>query len=261
MSIRRPWPTLATIGALLALLVLAAWRLDLPWSRLAPEPLWRAVHAVIGSMWPGDVDGAFWQRLAWATWETLAMSLASSVLAVGLALLLLPWASTECRRDGGGMLRHHVARLFANTLRTTPFLVWALVLVAILGPGPTAGTLALTLHTAGVLSRLYAQAIDDTPSPAALALRAAGAAPTTVLWLALVPTAAPRLFALAAYRWEVALREASVLGFVGAGGLGTVVMYAIGTFDRPGLGAAVLVIIALVAAAEATSALLRRRWR
>lgn len=257
---KRPWRSLLAVSAVLGLLALGAWHLDLPWDRLAPMPLARSTGTVLASLWPGEVEAAFWWKLAWAAWETVAMSLASTAIAVVVAVLLLPWTSASIRSDGA-CWRRRAASLIANILRTTPFLVWALILVALLGPGATAGSLALALHTAGVLARLYAQAVDDTPCPAAGALSAVGAVPATVLWWALVPTAAPRLFALAAYRWEVALREASVLGFVGAGGLGTVAMIAIGTFDRPGLGATLLVTIALVAAAEAGSALLRRWWR
>lgn len=262
--LRRPWRIIAGLVLSGVIVTLAAWRLDLPWSRLAPDAVWRASGTVLGSLWPPDLSLELWQRLGRATWETIAMSVSGSVLAVGIALLLLPWASQRMQQDGDGHIRHlchHAARLCANALRTTPFIVWALLLVAALGPGPTAGTIALALHTAGVLGRLYAQAIDDTPCPAAAALQAAGATPATVLWVALVPAAAPRLFALATYRWEVALREATVMGFVGAGGLGTMVMFALGTFDRPALSSALIVIAVLVASAEITSAWARRRWR
>lgn len=140
-----------------------------------------------------------------------------------------------------------------------PELLWALALVFAVGLGPFAGALALGVHTAGVLGRLYCEALEEVPAAPAAALRAAGAGSAALGWFAVLPQAAPQLVAYTLYRWEVNVRAAAVLGVVGAGGLGRQLYVALSVFDQGRALTLVIGILLLVMAVDGLSAALRRR--
>ena len=102
--------------------------------------------------------------------------------------------------------------LVLNTLRSVPELVWATITVPCVGLGPFAGALALGLHTAGVLGRLYAEALANVPPNPARALRLAGASGSQAFLYATLPGAAPQLIAYTLYRWEMNIRMAASAG-------------------------------------------------
>ncbi len=104
-------------------------------------------------------------------------------------------------------------------------LVWATITALAVGLGPFAGALALALHTAGVLGRLYAEALENAPVAPAQALRRSGSARALAFLYGTLPGAAPQLLAYTLYRWEMNIRMAAILGFVGAGGLGQLLYF------------------------------------
>ncbi len=141
------------------------------------------------------------------------MSAIGTLLAALLGLALaLPAAGRL------GWPAQYGARLLLNALRAVPELVWAALVVLAAGLGPNAGTLALALHTAGVLGRLFAEALENSPHEPAAAIRLAGGGHLTAFCYGTLPTIWPQLIAYSLYRWENNIRMASVLGFVGAGG-------------------------------------------
>jgi len=211
-------------------------------------------------------------RIADAAVTTLALATAGSLFAACIALFLAPFTCESLLWRGpliehgrsrwlglvmGGV--HHAARLFANLLRTVPYLVWALLFVLLVGLGPLPAALALGLHTGGVLARLFAGAIDALDPTPALALRAAGASRVGILLFAIIPQARAQLISLWCYRWEVNLREATVLGMVAAGGLGHELVMAFGQCKYQTVSATLIAIILLVLAGETVSGWLRRR--
>jgi phosphonate transport system permease protein len=121
-----------------------------------------------------------------------------------------------------------------------------------------AGTLALALHTTGVLGRLFAEAIENAPPGPAFALRAQGARPAQVLLYATLPQIAPQLLSYTLYRWENNIRAASILGVVGAGGLGQLLAYHLGLFQMTRTATVLLAMLALVLAVDAASYFSRR---
>jgi phosphonate transport system permease protein len=151
------------------------------------------------------------------------------------------------------------ARGLLNLGRTLPELLWALVLIFAVGLGPFAGALALGLHTAGVLGRLYAEALEEVPVEPFAALRAAGATEVAASAFAVLPQAFPQLVAYTLYRWEVNIRASAVLGVVGAGGLGALLHVSLNLFQHHRTLSVLGVVILLVTAVDLLSGAIRRR--
>jgi len=152
-------------------------------------------------------------------------------IAIG-ALLALPAASNIVfvnedepgrRSPLGRAIRasfYYGSRLLLNLLRSIPELVWVLICILAIGLGPFAGTLAIGLHTGGVLGKLYAETLEEVPVPAVNALRAAGGRLMQILVWGIWPQARPTLVSYTVLRWEMNLRVSTILGLVGGGGLG-----------------------------------------
>lgn len=187
--------------------------------------------------------------------ETLAMSAIGTLLAAGLGLVLaLPAAGRF------GWLALTAARLLLNALRAIPELVWAALVVLAAGLGSNAGTLALALHTSGVLGRLFAEALENAPKAPAEAIRLSGGGHLTAFCYGTLPCVWPQLIAYALYRWENNIRMASVLGFVGAGGLGQMLYVNLSLFQEGRAATVILAMLLLVLAVDALSAWARQRW-
>lgn len=187
--------------------------------------------------------------------ETLAMSALGTLLAAVLGLALaLPAAGRL------GWLALSGARLLLNALRAIPELVWAALVVLAAGLGPNAGTLALALHTSGVLGRLFAEALENAPKEPAEALRLGGSGHLAAFCYGTLPCVWPQLIAYMLYRWENNIRMASVLGFVGAGGLGQMLYFSLSLFQEARAATVILAMLLLVLAVDALSAWARQRW-
>jgi phosphonate transport system permease protein len=112
------------------------------------------------------------------------------------------------------------ARMTLNLLRAIPELVWVLICVIAVGFGPFAGSIALGLHTGGVLGKLFAETMEDSPQEQVEAMLALGASPLQCIFWALLPQAWPMMRRYVLLRWDMNLRAATILGLVGGGGLG-----------------------------------------
>jgi phosphonate transport system permease protein len=233
---------------LLALVGLSFWSLDLQWAQFFSADAARSMGRFVAEFFPPDLSPPFLSKVAWGTLETLAMSLLGTVLAALLGLLIaLPG------RGRRGL------RWLMNALRAIPELVWATLLLIASGLGPFTGTLALAIHTTGVLGRLFAEAIDNAPTGPADALRAQGAGSVQVAAYATLPQVLPQLMSYTLYRWENNIRAAAVLGVVGAGGLGQLLAFHMGLFQMGKTATilgAMLLLVALVDAASYGA----RRW-
>ena len=242
----------------IALLVLASfWSLNLQWRAFLSADAAASMGRFIGEFFPPDLSAAFSVKVLRASFETLAMSALGTLLAVVLGLLLaLPAARLHA---GDRALARGPAHLLLNVLRSIPELVWAALLLISAGLGPFAGTLALALHTTGVLGRLFAQSLENAPPGPAFALRAQGVGNLRVLLYATLPQVLPQLMSYTLYRWENNIRAAAVLGVVGAGGLGQLLAFHMGLFHMDKtctiLGA-MLILVALVDALSYAA----RRW-
>jgi phosphonate transport system permease protein len=205
---------------------------------------------------PPALQPAFLRKLGIATLETIAMSAVGTLLAAIFGLLL----SLPAAMHGGAAesIARRLARPLLAVLRAIPELVWAALFVIVAGLGPFSGTMALALHTTGVLGRLFAETIENLPSAPADTLRAAGVGRSTVFAYATLPQALPQFLSYALYRWENNIRAAAILGVVGAGGLGQMLMFHLSLFQMQRVATIVIAIVALVAVVDGLSALLRR---
>jgi phosphonate transport system permease protein len=187
--------------------------------------------------------------------ETLAMSAIGTLLAAVFGLCLaLPAAGRF------GWPLQSAARLLLNALRAIPELVWAALMVLAAGLGPNAGTLALALHTAGVLGRLFAEALENTPTAPAEAIRLQGGSQVAAFCYGTLPNLWPQLLAYCLYRWENNIRMASVLGFVGAGGLGQMLYVSLSLFQEAQASTVIIAMLLLVFCVDALSGWSRQRW-
>jgi phosphonate transport system permease protein len=244
-------------AALVVLVVASFWSLDLQWGQFLSLDAARSMGRFLAEFVPPDTSPAFLQKVAVGTWETLAMSALGTVLAAAGGLLLALPAS-RLHADDGAPARG-ATRLLLNALRAVPELVWAGLLLIAAGLGPFAGTLALALHTTGVLGRLFAEALENAPSGPADALRAQGVGKARVFLYATLPQVLPQLLSYTLYRWENNIRAAAVLGVVGAGGLGQLLSFHMGLFHMGKTATILGAMLALVAAVDALS-YGARRW-
>ena len=244
------------VAGIAVLVVLSFWTLDLKWAQFLSLDALRKMGRFVGELLHPTGESAFVQKLLGATLETLAMSALGTLIAAVLGLLLaLPASQTHV---GDKARFKGFTRLLLNALRSIPELVWAALLLIAAGLGPLAGTLALALHTTGVLGRLFAEAIENVPEGTGFALRVRGVAEGRVFFYATLPQVLPQLLSYTLYRWENNIRAAAILGVVGAGGLGQMLAFYMGLFQMPETSSILLAMIALVALVDALSYLARR---
>jgi phosphonate transport system permease protein len=201
--------------------------------------------------------------------ETMQMAIIACVLSVILAVPLSFFASRnilEIFIPGKGSTAHMARKLIyflamtvANVFRSINEIVWALIFVSAVGLGPMAGILALGIHTGGVLAKLLAEgneAIDQGPVDA---LIASGAGFLKVIRFAVVPQIMPHFISMLLYRFESDVRSASILGFVGAGGIGFYLFDALRGFQNGNVATILLLIVVTVWCIDKVSATIRKK--
>jgi phosphonate transport system permease protein len=236
---------------LLVLVIASFWSLDLQWGQFLSLEAAHSMGRFLAEFFPPDLSPEFVRKVAIGTWETLAMSALGTLLAATLGLALALPASRL--HEGDAAWGRAPTRLALNVLRSIPELVWAALLLISAGLGPFAGTLALALHTTGVLGRLFAEAIENAPPGPGDALRVQGVENGRVFLFATLPQVLPQLLSYTLYRWENNIRAAAVLGVVGAGGLGQLLAFHMGLFHMNKTATilgAMLLLVALVDAAS-----------
>lgn len=213
----------------------------------------RFMAKFIAEFFPPDLSPEFLAKTGRGALQTLAVSALGSVLAALLGAVLALPASGRA-----GWLPRQAARFALNFLRSVPELVWAALMVLAAGIGPFAGALALALHTTGVLGRLFAESLENAPREPEEALRLSGARAVTAFSYASLPLVLPQWVAYTLYRWEMNIRMAAVLGFVGGGGLGQLLYFHLSIFQQQQAMTVLMAMFALVAIVDLASARLRR---
>lgn len=203
-----------------------------------------------------DLSADFLADVGAALVETVQISLTGLLFAAlfGLPLALVIAGNVEAP----GALRSG-ARTLAAALRGVPDLLWALLFVATVGPGPAAGALALAVHGAGSLAKLCAEQLEAVDPAPVEALRLTGAGRPATTALAIVPQAGPGLASLLMYQWECNLRTSTVLGFVGAGGIGQELAISLKLFRYDELSTLVIAVLVVILLVDLLSRIIRRR--
>ena len=246
------WLVVGVVG-----LVIASFAtLNLQWAQFWSWDAMQRMGRFLAELLQPATGGAFVAKVGLAALETLAMSAVGTLLAVVLGLLLALPAARVHAQDPARW--RGFTRLLLNALRSTPELVWAALLLIAAGLGPFAGTLALGLHTAGVLGRLFAEAIENAAPGPALALRVRGVGEGRIFLYATLPQVLPQLLSYTLYRWENNIRAAAVLGVVGAGGLGQMLAFHMGLFQMGETSTVLLAMLLLVALVDALSYAVRK---
>ncbi len=254
--VRLRWTLLlAAIGAVVA------WaRLDIPWSEL-----WSSQAPGLLTLDDLVLDRAFVTTVAAQVGETVLMAWAATLVSALVAFVLAPLAASHLTTGSflpdpplpSGLRALAVAvlkwssRAVLQVTRVMPELTLALVFIVWVGGGPLAGMLAIAVHNIGVMGRLYADVLDEAePGPPA-ALQAQGVGRLGVFLFGVLPQVRARLAAFALYRFEVNVRATTMVGFVGAGGIGDALHTAISLFHVRDLTLLLLVLLSLVAVVDA----------
>ena len=193
--------------------------------------------------------------ILWPAVETIDIALFGTVCGV---ILAVPFAVMAARNVTPSRFLYGFARSVIALTRAVPDLIWALLFVTAVGLGPFPGALALSVHSIGMLGRLFAEIIEDMDMGPVEALTLTGAGRMQVFSQAVVPSLLPSLLGIALYRFDENLRSSLVLGFVGAGGLGFQMLTAMNLFQYQSVSTLLIVTFLLVIGAERASAALRR---
>lgn len=187
-----------------------------------------------------------------------------SIAALGTAIAVVlasPLALVSARTMWGGGPVPHAGKLACGVLRAFPELIYAIIFVKVVGPGPFAGALAIGVHQIGMLGKLYTEQIEAMDESPVEAMRAVGANFWQVLFYARIPQLASIFASLALNHFEIAVRSAATLGLVGAGGIGAPLVFAIQARNWPMVSIILLGVVATVLAVDALGGLVRRRLR
>lgn len=266
----------ATVIIILILLIAFIDRLSglvrrYPWLLLAFLPLgiisawinWPKMFAlshtisVIRGMLPPSLDAGDIRKVPQLVGETLLIAFGGTALAAALALPL----GAASARNLAPVFVYTPMRRVLELLRAIPDVVWGLLLVTTVLVGPIAGLLAIALHSAGVFGKLYSESIENVQEEPVMALAATGAPRIAVTAFGLLPLAFPPMAVLTLFRFEWNMRAATIMGIIGAGGIGQALFYAQQQFFYKKMIAYVIITWFLVILTDIANAQLRKRWK
>lgn len=201
-------------------------------------------------------DWSYFSNVVNPLWDTIKMSVMGSVIGSTLALPFAVVASTNIVKSGWLVA---LLRVLLNIVRTLPTLVIASIFALIFGLGTFAGTVAITVFTFGIVAKMLYESIETIDMGAFEAMEALGASKFQAFWSAVFPQILPTYLSHCLYSFEINIRAASILGYVGAGGLGILINERIGWRDYEGLGTVLIALFVVVLIIENTSQYLRRK--
>ena len=208
---------------------------------------------VFGRAFPPDFGR--WELLLEGVVESLQMA----TLATGLGVLIGIPIAVMAARNFAPLPVYAAGRGIISLGRTFHEIIVAIIFVKAVGFGPFAGMLTLTVGSVGFFGKLLAEQIENIDRGQVEAVRATGAGPAAVLVYGVLPQVLPRIIGLTVYQWDIALRQSTIIGIVGAGGIGTTLYNSFARYDYDFSLAILLVIIAIVVLGEMVSALARKR--
>lgn len=250
-----PRETLVRYAWYLGAVFVTVWsvsNLDIPWFYFLDAHVQAA--DMIARMVPPD--WAYFSEILDPLVETIHIATLGTVTTLVIAV---PVAFLAARNTTLNPITWFAARFILVASRSVNTVVWALVFVAVFGPGPMAGIWAITARSIGFMGKLMAEAIEEIDEGAVEAIEATGASRLQVLLIGVLPQVLPVLFGTTVYRWDINIRESTVLGFVGAGGIGIVLYASINLFAWRQVSVMLLAVFAVVVVSELVSATVRQR--
>lgn len=187
--------------------------------------------------------------------DTLAMSIAGTGLAI---IISLPLALLAAKTTSPNPFLYQAARIILNVLRAIPELIMGIIFVAAVGFGVLPGALAVGLHSVGMVGKFFAESIEHADHAPIEAIQAVGADRFQVIYHSVFPQVLPQLIDVSLYRWEYNFRASTIMGAVGAGGIGFELIAALRLLQYKEVGAILIVILVMVTVVDSLSSLLRR---
>ncbi|MCA1769346.1 MAG: phosphonate ABC transporter, permease protein PhnE [Halomonas sp.] len=246
---------LTRYGVMLLTLMLVVWAvrdIDIFWPWVWDAP--NQISSLGARMWPPD-PGRLGEIIN-AMIETVHIATLSTMLTIFIAL---PVSYIAAQNTTPNRACLWLGRFILVASRSVNTIIWALLFVAIFGPGVLAGILAIMCRSVGFIGKLMGEAIEEIDRRPVEAMQATGASKLKVIAYAVVPQVMPAFFAIVILRWDINIRESTVLGLVGAGGIGVILQGSIDTFAWPTVATILIAIVALVLLGEAITSLLRRK--
>lgn len=241
----------------LAVLLLGVYAWSAAGTHLSISELLRGVPGladIVARMVPPNF--AILPKLAGPTIETVQISIWGTTLAV---LFTIPLGLAAARNLSPHPLVYGLARFVLNATRSISEIIFALIFVAAVGLGPFPGVLALAFHSVGMLGKFLAEAIENIDAGPVEALVATGASKWQVIRYAVVPQILPEFVTLCLYRWELNFRSATILGIVGAGGIGFELVTSMRLFQYQDMTTILIVILVLVTVVDYISSAIRAK--
>lgn len=235
-----------------------------PWVFFEAENL-KVTVRFLAEFFPPALSSEFLQLVVREAWRTVAIATAGTFLALVLAIPLtllsttvLSVSSLSGRMHTLPFMLRQLIRWLLILMRSVPELIWALVFVRVVGLGPAAGVLAIGLTYAGMLGKVYGEILESGERESSTALLRNGAGRLQTFFYSVLPGSATELTSYTIYRWECAIRASTVLGFVGAGGLGQQMDNSMRMFNGSEVATMLIVFILLVGLADLLSTWMRR---
>lgn len=215
------------------------------------------IHGLIHPDWQYVYDGSGEDLLSLIL-QTLAIAFLGTFSSAVLSLPFAFWAARG-PHERHRHLRSTTGKFVIILIRTFPEIVLAIMFIKAVGPGSFAGVLAVSIHSIGMLGKLFSEALENMDYRASEALISVGANQPQTLVMATLPTILPEFLSYTLYQFEIAVRSASILGMVGAGGIGTPLLFAIQTRSWQRMGIILIGIIIMVTLIDLLSGALRKR--
>lgn len=249
---KEQWTRYAVYFVTVLAVVWAVRDIDIFWPWVWDAP--NQIQSLGARMWPPEFSA--WSAILQAMMETVHIATLATMLTVFIAL---PVSYIAAQNTTPNKATLWIGRLILVSSRSVNTIIWALLFVAIFGPGVLAGILAVMFRSIGFIGKLMGEAIEEIDKRPVEAMQATGASKMKVVLYAIVPQVMPAFFAIIILRWDINIRESTVLGLVGAGGIGVLLQGSIDTFAWQTVATILLAIIVLVIIGEAITSVLRKK--
>ncbi len=251
-----PAQRVARFAVYLGMVAAIVWALKT--IEVIPEFLYDAPAQVVdmgARMWPIDF-AHFWPGIWPALVETLHIAAMATILGLCMGI---PVGFLAARNATPFPWVNHAARFVLVATRSISTLLWALFFVAMFGPGPLAGALAIAFHSIGFIGKMFSEGVEESNRGSIEALQAAGATRMQQIVMGYWPMVLPTFWSVALFRWDINVRESAILGLVGAGGIGVALNSAIDLLQWDRVSLILLTIFVVVILIEIIVMQIRRR--
>lgn len=253
-SIRKKIIKYISLSVFLILVIYTSLSLDVRWDRVGSL---REVWSTLIRFWPPETS--FWLKIGKPILETFLMAFLGTAIS---AVFSVPVIILSARNIQFPLkkLAYLTGRLIIIISRSVHELVWALIFVTAVGLGSFAGVLALSVRSVGFISKLMAETIEDIDEGQIEAIKATGANTIQIWVYGIIPQIIPTLIGVLVFRADVNLRASTILGVVGAGGIGYMLNLSMKTYHFDRTSAIIIVIVLIVSLGEYSSARLREKY-